>query len=542
MPHPLEYVTTGALLQCSQGTVPMPFTTTPRTSKIAGLLAGNALDRAPLLNIPSFVICQKLTQMGGGTPVPCTPQPLQWENTYPAKVGGAATLLFRSCLHCPLGQGKIEFLTSGQLPVPPALSQQIKETKQEADEALDQAEKEKNSVGEASLGESLIPIWGSGRDLIHAAQTGDKLGVVLNAGFLVWDAASVVAGALSFGTATAGMMAGKAGVKAALKAGGHVALGLARKKMAALAAKGAALKSGLRGIRAFAAKIPRVCVTACFPAGTPVAVEGGYQNIEDVQVGDLVWAWQEETGDLALQPVVQTLQRTADALVELRVGADTVRATPEHPFWANGAWTAAGELVAGDQLLRSDGQTMPVGAVVHHTEQSVPVYNLEVAPWHTYLVSWWMFVVHNATVCLSELKRLLLARRYLREVENLTKLKVHPKQMAELKKAVKSKKYTKLSVEETEKSRKEFNKIKNSLVEEWEKETGQKWPRYDHDVLSKKGKPYIKKGDKYDAHHLIENTHGGEHEWWNIHPAKNPDIHQGGIHGKDGLSRFLFGD
>ena len=357
MPHPLEYVTTGALLHCSQGTVPLPFTTTPRTSKIAGLLAGNALDRAPLLNIPSFVICQKLTQMGGGTPVPCTPQPLQWENTYPAKVGGAATLLFRSCIHCPLGQGKIEFLTSGQLPVPPALSQQIKETKQEADEALDQAEREKNSVGEASLGESLIPIWGSGRDLIHAAQTGDKLGVVLNAGFLVWDAASVAAGFFSFGTATAGMMAGKAGVKAALKAGGHVALGLARKKMAALAAKGAALKSGLRGIRAFAAKIPRVCVTACFPAGTPVAVADGYQNIEELQVGDLVWAWQQETGDLALQPVVQTLQRSADALVELRVGADTVRATPEHPFWANGAWTAAGELVAGDQLLRSDGQT-----------------------------------------------------------------------------------------------------------------------------------------------------------------------------------------
>ena len=41
----------------------------------------------------------------------------------------------------------------------------------------------------------------------------------------------------------------------------------------------------------------------------------------------------------------------------------------------------------------------------HHTEQSVPVYNLEVAPWHTYLVSWWMFVVHNATVCLLTLAR-----------------------------------------------------------------------------------------------------------------------------------------
>ena len=44
---------------------------------------------------------------------------------------------------------------------------------------------------------------------------------------------------------------------------------------------------------------------------------------------------------------------------------------------------------------------MPVRAVTHHTEQPAPVYNLEVADWHTYLVSWWMFVVHNATVCLT---------------------------------------------------------------------------------------------------------------------------------------------
>jgi hypothetical protein len=63
-------------------------------------------------------------------------------------------------------------------------------------------------------------------------------------------------------------------------------------------------------------------------------VEGGYKNIEELQVGELVWAWHEETGDLALKPVLQTMQRESDALVELQAGADTVQATPEHPFWA----------------------------------------------------------------------------------------------------------------------------------------------------------------------------------------------------------------
>jgi hypothetical protein len=406
MSHPLEYVIAGALMQCSQGTVPMPFKTTPRTSKIAGMMAGNALDKLPLVNIPSFVICQKLTQLAGGTPTPCVPAPTLWQDTYPAKVGGADTLLFRSCINCPVGQGQIEFLTSGQLPLPPAVSQDLKAIEQEAKESLEAAEREKNSVGEASFAEGLIPIWGSGRDLIHSVQTGNTAGMVLNGAFLVWDVLSVGAGILSFGTATAAMMAGKAGVRATLKAGGKVALGIARKKLVATAAKAAALKKALpAALKAFSKKVPKLCVTACFPAGTPVAVADGYKNIEDIVVGDEVWAWHEETGDLALKAVTQTLRRQADALVELQLGSDTLRATPEHPFWVNSGWKLAGDLVKGDTLLRSDGQAMALGAVVHHTEQPTTVYNLEVADWHTYLVSWWMFVVHNATVCLTLLAK-----------------------------------------------------------------------------------------------------------------------------------------
>lgn len=386
----------------------MPFTATPRTTKIAGLLAGNELDKLPIVNIPSFVICKKLTQMAGGTPTPCVPAPATWQDTYPAKVGGGDALLFRSCINCPVGQGKIEFLTSGQLPLPPDVSQELKEVKEEAEDSLEEAEKEKNSVGEASFAEGLIPIWGSGRDFIHAAQTGDKVGMALNGAFLVWDAVSVVAGVFSFGTATAGMMAGKAGLRAALKAGGKVAVGMASKKLAATALKAAALKEGIpAALKSFAKKVPRLCVTACFPAGTPVAVQGGYTNIEDLNVGDLVWAWNEATSDLALKPVTQTIRREADALVALRVGADTVRATPEHPFWTNGAWKIAGELVVGDEIMRADGQAMPVREVQHHTEHTIPVYNLEVADWHTYLVSWWMFVVHNATICASKVLKSL---------------------------------------------------------------------------------------------------------------------------------------
>jgi hypothetical protein len=69
----------------------------------------------------------------------------------------------------------------------------------------------------------------------------------------------------------------------------------------------------------------RLLVYLYSPAGTPVAVEGGYKNIEELQVGELVWAWHEQTGDLALKPLLHTMQRESDALVELQVGT-------EHPF------------------------------------------------------------------------------------------------------------------------------------------------------------------------------------------------------------------
>ncbi|UOQ68851.1 polymorphic toxin-type HINT domain-containing protein [Hymenobacter volaticus] len=335
------------------------------------------------------------------------------------------------------------------------------------------------------------------------------------------------------------MMGAKAGVRTALKAGTKVAAGLAKKKMAELALKSAALKNGLKaGVRSFAAKIPRLCVTACFPVGTPVAVEGGYKNIEDIQVGELVWSWHEETGNLALKPVLQTMQRESDALVELRLGADVVQATPEHPFWVNGNWKVAGELVVGDAVLRSDGLTMPVSEVVHHTEQPVTVYNFEVADWHTYLVSWWMFVVHNATICLAEIKRLLLGGRYLKEVEKITGRALHPTQLAELKKAIRSKKYNRLTKEATEDSRKEFNEIKDTLIKEWEQHTGQKWPTEKKQINIKETGKREWRTVKYDAHHLIYNRYGGNNEWWNIHPARSGVGYQDGIH--KGLGELLF--
>ncbi|MTH54547.1 hypothetical protein GKZ89_14175 [Bacillus mangrovi] len=134
-----------------------------------------------------------------------------------------------------------------------------------------------------------------------------------------------------------------------------------------------------------------------------------------------------------------------------------------------------------------------------------------------------------------------LIKKYVKDVEMRTNRKIPKSQIEELKEALRNKEYEKLSPVETRKNRRDFNKVKNKLIVEWEEKTNQKWPTYKEDVISKTtGEPLRRKGDKYDAHHIIENSYGGEHEWWNIHPAKYPSEHQSGIHGSGSPANELF--
>lgn len=106
---------------------------------------------------------------------------------------------------------------------------------------------------------------------------------------------------------------------------------------------------------------------------------------------------------------------------------------------------------------------------------------------------------------------------------------------------MREKEYVKLSAVETAKHRSKFSKnLKDSLIKQWEEKTGQAWPRYEENVYSKRGEISREKGDLYDAHHIIENNYGGPHEWWNMHPAKFPNEHQAGIHGRGSPANTLF--
>ncbi len=135
----------------------------------------------------------------------------------------------------------------------------------------------------------------------------------------------------------------------------------------------------------------------CFAPDTKIATPSGFTDIEDLEAGDEVWAFDAETGELAVKKVSAIHHREVESSVELWAGDEHVTTTAEHPFWVDGrGWATAKELAPGDVLWRLDGGTVEMEDVV---DQPWPltVYNLEVEGFQTFFVSSAGILVHNKT-------------------------------------------------------------------------------------------------------------------------------------------------
>ena len=150
-------------------------------------------------------------------------------------------------------------------------------------------------------------------------------------------------------------------------------------------------------------------VSACFIAGTVIQTEDGLRNIEDIKVGDLVWAKDTESGEIGLKTVVKTFERETDELVNIKVQNETITTTPEHPFYVpQKGWTSAIDLRAGDMLCLLSGEIVVIEVVQHEIlENPVKVYNFEVEDFHTYYVGYCSVLVHNQ--CFTRDQQALLA-------------------------------------------------------------------------------------------------------------------------------------
>jgi serpin B len=152
-----------------------------------------------------------------------------------------------------------------------------------------------------------------------------------------------------------------------------------------------------------AAAATQVEFAICFAKGTPVLTPQGERPIDELQVGDLVLARDEGNLEGELLPKrIEAVFRNEAAIVELRVGGQVIRTTAEHPFFVRRrGWTAAAEIRPSDSVSTSAAGWIAVDDV-RATSETVPVYNMRVADYHTYFVgsAKWGFAVwvHNSCV------------------------------------------------------------------------------------------------------------------------------------------------
>lgn len=122
-------VCTGAILKCPFGAVPVPFNSLPIPRVlVGGMPAGVMTDIVPMLNVPTFGMCQSpanpmfiaatAAAMGVPTPVPCIPVPAgTWLSAEPkVQIGGQSALTADSKLMCAWA-GEITVQFPGQITV-----------------------------------------------------------------------------------------------------------------------------------------------------------------------------------------------------------------------------------------------------------------------------------------------------------------------------------------------------------------------------------------------------------------------------------------
>ncbi|WP_172449332.1 polymorphic toxin-type HINT domain-containing protein [Bowmanella denitrificans] len=213
---------------------------------------------------------------------------------------------------------------------------------------------------------------------------GEFLDAILDIGFIAYDLYDMATNGVN-ATNSASLTANVAG----LMIPGATGLGLG-------------VRAGDKGVDA-ANALRRTC---CFVAGTQVLTEDGYKNIEDVKLGEKLWAKNTETGEQDWKPVTKVFIEPDRGIFEIKLVAgdgfeQKIQATDDHPFYVIGkGWKQTIELKVGDKIETDGNGAMEVVSVIDEQRLDL-TYNFTVADFHTYYVTKKNVLVHN---CNLELK------------------------------------------------------------------------------------------------------------------------------------------
>ena len=217
-----------------------------------------------------------------------------------------------------------------------------------------------------------IPFVSSATDIYEGARDGDLVQLGLGAVGLVTDffGGSIIKGAI------------KIGAKALIKSG-------AKKVIKNVAEEGG---------ESLAKKAARKVPCGCFIAGTLILTNAGAKPIEQIKLGDIVWAYNDTTQSYGQKKVIHLFQYQRDSVYHITVGKETIKATADHPFYIGGRWLRVAELKIGDSVKLFDGSNLVIEQITVVPGRTT-VYNFEVEDYHTYYVGDAKVLVHNEGPC-----------------------------------------------------------------------------------------------------------------------------------------------
>ena len=145
-------------------------------------------------------------------------------------------------------------------------------------------------------------------------------------------------------------------------------------------------------------KLPKQCFNS-FDGATLVATEHGLVPIEEIEIGDKVWAYNEANQSKSLQEVVHLIRgEHYKELIDIELSSgEVIVTTDNHPFWAvdSSSWIEADTLTDSTVLRNIKDENVTIKSLKHHTEFR-KVYNLTVDNYHSYFVGVGGVLGHNA--------------------------------------------------------------------------------------------------------------------------------------------------
>lgn len=342
----------------------------------------------------------------------------------------------------------------------------------------------------------------------NAIREGDWTGFAISAGI---DVAALAAGALTVGTGYGAVKGGSIGAKAGAKAAKSATRELAEagaKKAAKEIAKEGAEKAIKESAEAGAKKIVQEAAeTGAEKAAKELAEAGAEKAVKEMA---------EEGAEKAAKELAEAgAEKAAKEMAE--AGSEKVAKELAEESAEKAAKEVAEE---GAEKITKEAAEESGERITRETAEKVTAKSMKEV---------------------GEKIDKSLIPDYFEEVKEITNREIKPNQLEQLQKALEEKDFAKLDPENLKLHKMEYARLRDKLIDEWEKNVGEKWPVYAEDVTNEAGIVLRQAGHKYDVHHIIPQNFGGPNEWWNFHPAAHPSEHQNGIHAANSLASKIFG-